>query len=151
MKTLKGFTPEISFNYLAHRDWENKTILEIYKASENIRKAIKEATNYFWDNSHFYIRDISGIEVLQIGFYKDCISFWNAKTGDGILSINNKTVTHKDIKTIDELIENIHENKRLCLECGKWVSEGKRYSFAGFVCQDCYNPETHLPPDTRGD
>jgi len=40
-----------------------------------------------------------------------------------------------------------------CRECGVWAepSKGHYFSFAGWVCNDCYDPVRHQGPDTRGD
>lgn len=139
-------TPVIYLDGRRVNNWENVSIKELYQKAEELRKNIKKSIGYYWDNSHFKITNDYGKPVLSVGFFKQNISFWNDRTGDALFSIYEK-VTQEDIEKIRDAIEQITDNKRLCLRCDKWVKVGETYSYAGFVCKDCYDPEIHLPPD----
>jgi len=142
------YTPVIEFDKYYFRHYDGKTFAEIYEEMETMRKKVKVALDYFWDNSHFRMNDVYGKPVLTVGFYEDSISFWNFKTGDSLGTISGKQLTLVDIGHIDDMIEYVSSGLRKCCDCGEWVEAGKTYSFAGFVCDDCYNPDRHQAPDT---
>ncbi|MDH7506171.1 MAG: hypothetical protein QHH15_00445 [Candidatus Thermoplasmatota archaeon] len=145
-------TPYIFFDYLEPSRWINIPIKEIVKVAEKLRKQVKDGMDYFWDNQHFIITDIYGKPALTVGFFEEDISFWNAVTGDGLYSCYGEVFTEENYNFIQEAIENISKrDRRYCSSCGKWVNTGFNYSFAGFVCEDCYDPDVHQAPDTSGD
>jgi hypothetical protein len=76
------------------------------------------------------------------------MSFWNFKTSDSLGTITGKKLTLVDVGHIDDMIRNLENGLRKCCDCGEWVETGKTYSFAGFVCDKCYDPERHQEPDT---
>ena len=144
-------TPEITFDYMEHNEWVGYQFKDIKKQAHKLRVAIKESINYFWSNSHFKIKNIYGKPVISVLFNDNSIDLWNFVTGDGLFTLSGEyfTVQHKN--RLSEAINKISKGYRRCNQCGLWVREGKTYSFAGFVCSDCYNPKIHLPPDTSGD
>jgi len=145
------FEPQIHFDYLHHRKWRGITLVDLHNIHEALRENVKEASNYFYDNSHFYIDDLCGKPALTVLFELTCITFWNAKTGRCIGSIMDTTDT--SLKIIDEMISKVSDGMDKCHECGTWQpsNEMESYSYAGVVCKKCYNPKKHLQPDTRGD
>lgn len=149
-----SFHPEIHFTYLMFTEVErnNLNLEELYKHCEELRIAAK-TTTYTWDNSHFFIDDICGRPTLKFAIYKAfeewSISFYNARTNHSLESFD-RIPTQKEIK---EMLDNIWDDLELCDECGLWSNNryGHIYSFAGWVCNHCYDKTKHLPPDTRGD
>jgi hypothetical protein len=147
-----SFQPEIHFDYLEHEKWINKPLSQLYKEMDELRKKVKVASGYTWDNSHFFINSIYGRPALQVGFYNGSISFWNAETGTSIDSFSE--FGREESNKVNEWISHIEKHEIQCNDCGEWVKkseEGQYYSFAGFVCNKCYNPKVHLPPNTKGD
>ena len=149
-------TPKIHFSYLDTRAWVGKTHTELSKEMEALRVRVKEASGYPYDNSHFIIDDISGHPALTLLFSNNpdypYLSVWSAINGVCIGEIGSgKKWTDKDSKTIEDWVWHVNSGLTRCNECSKWVGHINHYSFAGGVCDDCYNPQKHLPPDTSGD
>ena len=146
-----SYHPEIHFDYLHHRKWKGVTLVDLYNIHEALRKKVKDASNYQYDNDNFYIDGLCGKPALEVSFTPDDICFWNAKTGRYIGSVTDTTNTSS--KLIDEMICNVSNGMDKCDECGTWQpsNEMKSFSYAGVVCKNCYNPKKHLQPDTRGD
>ncbi len=163
--------PEIHFDYLEPKRWEGKSIRQLYDEMNELRKKVKEAIGYQYDNSHFFINDCYGRLALIISFYEKGIHFWNAKNGcamDSFLVPSDKNKILTQIIGTESVIESneftsfmseliyewtrkIEDGFTQCCDCKKWVKEYISYSYAGVVCKECYNPKVHLPPDTRGD
>lgn len=163
--------PEIHFDYLEPRQWEGKTFKQLHGEMNELRKKVKDATGYFWDNSHFYINDCFGRPALTVGFYETNIAFWNARNGASIGSFYERTgkekllaaVVGSDIfavdavfteemaKLIDEWTHKVSEGLTMCNECRGWFGEYRAYSYAGAVCNGCFDPKRHTMPDTMGD
>jgi hypothetical protein len=144
-----ALTPVIEFDRYYFMHYAGKTFKEIYEEMEDLRKKVKNSIDYFWDNSHFRICNIYGKPILKVGFYKNDISFWNFVTSDALGTFRGKDgkLTQSEVDEIRVMIDYVTKGKRKCLECGQWVNSGETYSFAGFVCSECYDPEIHLPPD----
>lgn len=142
--------PAIHFNWIEIERWSEEGLPALYRHTERLRKALKKATDYTWDNSHFYIEDLFGKVVLTVQFHPELVSFWIYRTGVSAAMFNAKTLTAEALK---DLVANASKNLTPCNACGKWIPNDKvkHYSFAGGVCPKCYNPKRHLPPDTRGD
>jgi hypothetical protein len=144
--------PQIHFSNTEPSHWTKKSLKELNKEMDALRIEIKNATKYTWDNTHFYIDSIFGRPALQVGFYEKDISFWNAETGTSMGSFDK--FTDEEYAKVRDWIHHIEDREVMCCECEKWVpdkTQGHHYSFAGFVCNKCYDPKVHLPPDTRGD
>ena len=151
-------TPYIALSYLEHKHWKGHSFKEVAKTLNQMEEQIKDSVSYPWGNSHIYIQNIYGELTLKVMFSKtfftkNCynIFFWNAKTGDALPGFYGEYFTQKHIEKINNLIKGVTEDKRLCNNCEKWVTEGKSYGFVGFVCNECFDPEIHLNPDTSGD
>lgn len=142
-------TPYVVFDKYQLNRWTSLSMLELHEELEKLRKNVKGATDYHWDNTHFYISDIYGKLALQFQTSRSSISFWNARNSRFIRDFTE--VTDEVVKTIFDYIYQIEHGKTMCGACQKWVSDYKTFSFAGAVCFDCYDPKVHLPPDTRGD
>ena len=145
------YHPEIHFDYLHHHGWKGVTLVDLDDIHNALREKVKDASGYYYDNSHFYIDDLCGHPALTVLFEPTCISFWNAKTGRCIGGILDTTDT--SLKLIDDMIHNVSDGRDRCSECGVWQpsNEMKSFGYAGVVCKNCYNPKKHLQPDTRGD
>jgi hypothetical protein len=151
---MSSYTPVIEFDKMYFRHgFVGKTFKEIHEDMEARRKSVKKALDYMWDNSHFRVRDSYGKPALQIAFYDDDMSFWNFQTGDSLGVFRNKenVFTREMADEIENMVEFVESGKRKCCDCGKWVKSGETYSFAGFVCEECFDPDRHQAPDTSGD
>lgn len=148
------FTPLlVTDKYKVRQYWLGKSFTQLWEEADRLRVNVRDAADYRWDNGNFYISDIYGKLALQVGIYNGSMSFWNARTSVAIESFEGETFTEQHCRKIEDWIAHIEQNETQCNDCGKWISndEVKKYSFAGGVCKDCYNPVKHLPPDTRGD
>lgn len=134
---------EIDINQVKY--FVGKDLKKLKKEMEELRLKVKKATGYTWDNSHFRLT-IHNKPVMNISFYTTQISIYNHKTGDHIGDFN-KNFTMIDATVLKDWALQLEKGLQRCLDCGKWVKEGKGYSYAGFVCNDCYDPGVHLPPD----
>lgn len=134
--------------------WEHLSLAQLSEHLETLRKSLKKAANYPWDSGHYYLEDSCGRPAMQFLVDQTGLHFWDVTGTVSILSLTEDQ-WEKDrsgcVQVIREALEKIKEDYKRCNECGKWVKKGHRYSFAGFVCEDCYDPERYLPPDTRGD
>jgi hypothetical protein len=152
-------TPVIHFDHhqFSH-DWKDKTAAEIVEASEKLRIAVKEATDYRWDNEHFVFQATDGRPGLNIQFAADgtggVISCWSSRTqgaiGDLVIGEPGTETRAKLVETLSEWADQAVQGKALCSDCHKWVDAFKHFDFAGTVCLHCFNPKRHLPPDTSG-
>jgi len=147
-----SFHPEIHFSYMMFMEVEQHkmNLQELYERCEWLREKAK-ATGYTWDNSHFFIDDLCGRPTLKFCIYpvfdNYLISFYNARNNCTVKSFD-RVPTQTEIR---EMLDKIWDDLNLCNKCGEWHKDGKNYSFAGWVCNDCYDENVHLPPDTRGD
>jgi hypothetical protein len=146
--------PEIHFSRseLRHK-WEGQTFTALKEAMNTLRKKVKEATGYFWDNDHYFIDDTYGRPALKIMFQDDCVSIWSARNDSnfGSLRTANGIIDRSIFDSLDVYVDNVAKGLTQCSDCADWVEKFKRYSFAGAVCETCYNPSRHKGPDTRGD
>lgn len=144
--------PQWHFDYMSPQKWVGKTLHELHEESEDLRKRLKEASNYFWDSTHYFIDDIGGRPAVEVLFHEDFIHLWNARNGVALsLFRTHDPFSEEDSKALSLILHRIYEGLTQCQQCGEWVTEIKRYSFAGGVCGKCFNPRKHLPPDTHGD
>ncbi len=141
--------PELHFDYMAPRTWKRDglTLGQIAAELDRLRRAAKSAVDYQWDNTHFVIDSLYGRPAVHFTVDPSCVSLWEANHGRYL-------GTFPDFPADLEVWINRHiaENSEvLCGECGKWVHRNKwiAFSFAGAVCQACYDPKKHLPPDSR--
>lgn len=141
--------PQLHFDYMKPDQWRRAglTLKGLGDALESLRVASKDAIGYFWDNSHFYIDDIYGRSALLFFVSQDgsTLHLWEARSGT---SVGDFEAIPDDIRT---MIDEAGEGKVRCAVGGEWTKEWKRFSFAGAVCPEHYDPKVHLPPDTRGD
>lgn len=121
---------------------------------EEKRLALKRAVDYRWDNDNFYLCDARGVPRLSFIVSEGALHMWDVT---GTQSVYNFPKSEWDSnrlgcsRLIDEALTNTEKGLSRCQECGKWVASGKKFAFAGYVCDSCFNPAVHLPPDTRGD
>lgn len=162
--------PEIHFYKYETRDWEGERFDELYRKMDDLRRKVMEQTGYWMSNSHFFIDGVYGKPCLSVLFSDDSISFWNAKNDISIGSFMDIRDVKADMKgavtsssilargrgftlEMTELIchycDKIDEGLTMCNVCHKWVKNYKSYSFAGAACLLCYDPNKHLPPDSR--
>lgn len=142
--------PAIHFDYLEAEKWAGQDTTVLYQQMDHLRKKVKYATNYNWDNSHFYITSLFGKIILEVGFYPSSFALWSYTSGIHIGSFEPATITRAEIKNI---VKQTTDNKSPCYQCKQWIANEKlvRFGFTGGVCKKCYNPKVHLPPDTSGD
>jgi hypothetical protein len=160
-------TPFIYYSHNHFRPEDNRSALAIYEESERLRLAVKAATGYSWDSTHFVFQTSGGQPGLFMTFateeqgvepgekFTDCvISCWSARTGCVIGEISlgrSGTQERKDaIELMQDWAEKAAVGKAFCGVCHKWVDAFKHYDFAGSVCLTCYNPKIHHAPDTSG-
>lgn len=150
---MNGVTPVIHFDRNATDTWLGKSFVELYEETEALRKAVKKATNFYWDNTHFYITNIFGKPAIQIQFWQNNISLWNNFNGCGLKTIISKTgiITSDMINYLNEAVSKVTEGFTQCGKCDEWVNEHKKHSYAGAVCLGCFDPKVHKGPDTRGE
>jgi|SRR5215471_4456911 len=149
--------PQIHFNYLEPATWLGRSTKELRLEMEALRRQIKDAVGYQWDSTHFYIDNIYGRPALQIDFYdrEEAIPAWNALNGRAIHmpAAPEGIITKEIVKALSEAQHKVTEGFTQCNVCYEWISAEAMnpFSFAGAVCDGCYDPKRHLPPDTRGD
>lgn len=54
------FSPAFHFDRSEPEKWAKANKQKLAKDMDKLRKTVKEATNYFWDNTHFYVEGIFG-------------------------------------------------------------------------------------------
>lgn len=144
MEIKINVTPVIEIDIEEFRRFIGMEMEEIYEKMDALRLKVKKAANYFWDNQQFRIT-IYGKEVMNVSFFPNFISVYHHEKGYHIEDF--KSFTLMDATILKDFAIKIDKGFKRCRSCGKWVMEGKPYSYAGFVCKECYNPEVHLPPD----
>ncbi len=150
-----GGEPQVHFSASTY-SWKWITLKALDEELEALNHRVKEASGYRWDNPHWFFDDSRGKPAIQFIIchnQKDgyVMSLWNAVTGTSIKeSIKDPVWTPEHSKLIRGLSEKIADDLVQCLECGEWVPKYIHYSFAGAVCEKCYDPKKHLPPDTSG-
>lgn len=149
-KPGSNFYPAVHLNYAWLGEIAGQNGKQVERELESIRDKIGKACSYPWDNSHFYICDITGTPVLTVHVNGDSLHLWAANGGHSIGEWSISALTKEQARKI---VDEVSNGNFLCPDCGKWkdASKKKTYSFAGAVCPKCYNPKRHLPPDTRGD
>ena len=145
--------PQIHFNTNDVREWEGKAYSQLHKEMDSLRIKVRDASGYRWDNSHFYIDDGFGKPAIKVLFHDGGISFWNAINGVALATYCGEMCVSGLVSAIQYWIDKIERGLAQCQECKGWVKceAIHQFDFAGGVCDKCYNPKKHLPPDTRGD
>ncbi len=146
---LGNCTPELHFSYLAAQTWRKRdglTLGQIAAELERLRVAAKTAVGYWADNTHFIFDDLYGHAAVIFQVYADTphVALWEANHGTWL--------GHFDDFPPDLAVwmnDHIAKGEVKCGECGQWIKEYVQYDFAGAVCQSCYDPKKHLPPDSR--
>ena len=101
--------PQLHFHYLSPHAWTGKSIVESFEESDELRKRLKVAAEYTWDSTRFYIDDIFGHPAVQISFYKDMISLWNAKNGVAVPFSVKDMFSEEDVKNLTHIVHMIGE------------------------------------------
>lgn len=143
------YKPAIHLDYRHHLDWKDRPIQHIWEELIDLRRKISEVIRHRWGDPHFYIENIHGVPVLSFIALEEFFSFWLVRNGRAIGDIS--LFDDRNIRMLSDWIKKASAGLTRCNECGEWAKESICYSFAGAVCPKCYNPEKHLPPDTRGD
>jgi hypothetical protein len=147
----------LSANFLSHNDTELRELKAASVAAviNGLQGLVKKACKFIFDNDKIIIEDSTGRAALKASFDRDgSITFWSARTGTSIGCVEGKTIDAKRqlcSKTIEDWANKAADGMVRCNECGRWVNIYQPYSYAGAVCNDCYNPKKHLAPDTRGE
>jgi hypothetical protein len=153
-------TPTIyfSYNHFREPEWIDLTAKQIAKKTNDLHIAVKAATEYSWDNTHFVLADSSGLPALKLQWDDDGnLSVWSARTNCTIgeisaeawdsCNVENKTPT----RLLQDWADNAVKGMARCSECGRWVNAFKHYGYTGSVCLECYDPKKHKQPNTSGD
>ena len=87
-------------------------------------------------------KDLNGDIVLHLW------SFDEMSMGSVTITKDNLDWVKETLKEYDSMLR---DDRRRCNVCSKWfpAKDMHMYSFAGIVCETCYDPKKHLPPDTR--
>jgi hypothetical protein len=128
-----------------------KSFEELYKYADGERKKAKGIGGYQFDNQNHYLFDIFGVPQAKLGIHEQAVTFYSLH-GYSLISYSQDEYT-QFIRDTPKILENLAARKCLCNQCGKWklTKNMKPYSFAGIVCNKCYDPKVHKGPDTRGD
>ncbi len=96
-----------------------------------------------------WIEDLTGKPQLQFVVGTESLTLY---AGPSISLITFVDWLEFKVK-LPTFIANIKAGKWYCGQCNKFKSQKrfKHFSFAGIVCDKCYDPNFHRPPDTRGD
>jgi len=145
--------PAIVFNISdLQRNFVGETFEDIYHQARDLHKALKQATGYTWDNQHWFIENMYGEVSLSLSLHNSSASLYDtsgAKFVDTLCGGGIFTEAH--LEQIKEALYEMANGRTKCNSCKKWANDYKKYSFAGSVCNDCYDPNKHKGPDTRGD
>lgn len=148
--------PAVHFSYMQFMpfgEW-GCGLAKVSEQLEALRKSLKDACGYRYDNDHFYLEDMYGRPLIRFNVTPDSAVFYDV-TGTIFLFSFTKERWEKTpvacYERIQDALDALGEGKKLCYECGSWVEEGKQFGFTGFVCNDCYDPLKHRPPDMKGD
>ena len=139
--------PQIIFTLADAAKWNWKNLKAQHEQMVAMWSQLRAVTGYPWDNTQFRVCTSDYDKpVISILFLENGIGCW---TPDGLTGL-------RTVKTYEELREVVHmvqDGNLYCDECKTWkrTEDMKRYSFAGVVCPNCYNPQHHRPADTRGD
>lgn len=150
-------TPIISFNHnhFTDREWVDQKAADIADIAEKLRVAVKQAIGYWPDNSNFIFEDAYGTPALKLHWEANAdLSTWSVRTN---CSTGNISAAEWDanpklaIENLKDWAEKAAKGMAVCSTCGKWVNAFKKYSYAGSVCLECFDPKKHKHPDTTGD
>jgi hypothetical protein len=143
-------TPILMFSQLDFEEWvkQKKDPFVLQKELECLRKAVKKATGYQWDNNHFLIEDDYRGPQMIWSMYDGEVHLWSFPFER---SLGYHKLDSTFMPFLKEALSQLRQGKMLCSDCRKWVKEYVSFSYAGAVCKRCYDPKKHLPPDTRGD
>lgn len=142
--------PAIFYTVNDLKKYIGKPMSEIYHDTDTLRKKVKEAAGYQWDNSHNYITGVTG-HTLAIGFQESGIYLYSFDGYEHIADIKGEYFTEKDLKKIHLILDMAATGHKCCNKCKNWIKpeEAMRYSFAGIVCRACFDPAIHKAPLTN--
>lgn len=135
-------------------EWEGRNVRDIAVEVNGMEREMKKAVGYTWANHHIRIAGFNGKPALTIQFYdrnptsENTVDFWNAQTGTSMPSFSGKVWLPEWTETIKEWCAKISRGLTRCSDCGEWFTGFKQFDFAGAVCEECYNPKIHRPPDS---
>lgn len=156
-------TPEIHLPNMILYHWIGTPARKVKTELEKMRVQSKEALHYPFDNSHFFFDGNHSGSSVQFDLHdNDAYAPYIAEddytmgiynpTGLHITSVRiGKYFTNKTLQEVHHIIEHVEEGELMCSACKCWTKDYKTYSFAGVVCTECYEPTTHLQPNTVGD
>jgi hypothetical protein len=137
---------KILFHHDDCRRWVGKSLDELYQMRQDMEKKANKKGDV-----EFYVAGPSGKPALQILFMECGIYIYSARTMTTIGSIGDSHFTQENLEAIESAADFVEQGLTYCSECDDWYVEYKRYSYAGAVCNGCYDPEKHRVPDTRGE
>lgn len=134
------------------------TLVDVAAYLDGLCQSVRDGTPWEnWGNPILHVQSGCGRSILSISVDVYAINVWD-ETGTLKIGVFKSVEDYAAYfrfrpdgkKTRLDMIE---DGWYPCQECGEMVKreDGSHFSFAGFVCQKCYDPKRHLPPDTRGD
>lgn len=178
---MKNIDPSFPVHLVLNREvlrkYENQPLWMVEQEVQELLKTFKRIRSLhdYYDNYHKLIyqtwhghpqqyvaqfiyqpvpgrdRITSGITLWKYGYHYGSVSLkMDDKTA---LQYNHPVITTAFADKLEDLCIKSPIGHMLCNDCNKSfpVADMRSYSFAGIVCQGCYDPAKHLPPDTRGD
>ena len=139
------FEPAVVFNDASLQQWAGSGVSfrELAECSQHLSQTISQTTAHRYP-IHFYVAR-HGIPLLKLSFNREELNIWDIR-GRSLGSL--RSLTKETLTELSEMLDNVLKGRTKCNDCGIWVSDGKTYNYAGFVCNICYDPVKHLPPST---
>ena len=142
---LGYFEPAVVFTEGSLHQWVSSGVSfrELDDAAKQLSRTISQTTPQGHPIRFYVARH--AIPLLTLLFDREGISIWDIR-GRSLGSLHS--LTKASLAELGEMLDNVLKGRSKCNDCGTWVSEGKTHSYAGFVCNNCYDPAKHLPPNT---
>lgn len=105
---------------------------------EEVRKTIKQASLYRWDNNIFRFQILTGQEFV-FHLSKTSINVWDY-TRDTAVGVYG--LTREELNRMNEECHKFTQGMKKCSSCHEWISieENKTHRyFAGLYCQICWD------------
>lgn len=148
METKIDFTPAL---ILHQHTIQYCNLYDLLEKMGEMRKIIKDAVGYKWDNHHFYIKSFIGGRLFSFLLHENSTTFtlsiWDSSGNRalGTITVNKADLQDgkmpKESYTLLENLLNMYVSGNIaCSKCGKIIKQediAGRY-FAGVYCTDCW-------------
>lgn len=143
--SLGHFDPAAIFSEGSLHEWVSSgaSLNDLKESAQRLSRVISQTSPRGYP-IHFYLAR-HGIPSLKLQFGHDGIDVWDIR-GRSLGTI--RSLSKASIATLSEMLDNTLKGRSQCNSCRVWVVDGRTYSYAGFVCNNCYDPVMHLPPKT---